>query len=120
MGSKQYKHEWYTKNRERIINNRLKAVYGLTLLEYKYMNAIQAGVCAICKYPETSNHSVMKTPMPLAVDHDHNTGDIRGLLCQTCNQTLGRFKEDPSRFERAAEYIRNGGWKHPVYGKHKL
>jgi hypothetical protein len=70
---------------------------------YEAMSAAQGGVCAICRNLETATFGggIRK----LAVDHDHSTGKIRGLLCQACNTGLGLFKDIPERMELAAQYI---------------
>lgn len=65
--------------------------------EFMAMYKAQGGRCAICLEPESDR--------ALAVDHDHSSGRVRGLLCGVCNQALGRFKDDPARFTRAAEYL---------------
>ena len=59
---------------------------------------MQGGVCAICFGPGVASRR-------LAVDHDHNTGKVRGLLCADCNRALGGFKEDPTTLGRATTYI---------------
>ena len=57
----------------------------------------QNGHCAICnEVPENQ---------PLAVDHDHKTGEVRELLCTSCNVGLGHFKDDPDLMQAAIEYI---------------
>jgi hypothetical protein len=54
----------------------------------------QNGLCKICKQPETTKHGKTGNIIPLSVDHNHNTGEIRGLLCSKCNHGLGLFKVD--------------------------
>jgi hypothetical protein len=58
----------------------------------------QNSVCAICG----SDRWGHKGP---AIDHDHITGSIRGILCSNCNQGLGRFHDDPARLLAAARYL---------------
>ena len=83
----------------------LKRYYNITLEKYEEMFNKQNGLCAICFNPEKGNVGNKKSSISLAVDHCHNTGKIRELLCMDCNQILGRFKEDPIRFQKAAEYL---------------
>lgn len=81
--------------------------YGISEHTYWEMFEEQGGVCAICGQPETWTHK--GTPAHLAVDHDHATGQVRGLLCHRCNTALARFNDDIARFESAVCYLRK--WK---------
>lgn len=75
----------------------LRRKFGLTLDEYENLLRRQGGRCAVCgRRPGKAS---------LHVDHDHKTGDIRGLLCFRCNGGLGQFKEQPARLLRAADYL---------------
>lgn len=65
--------------------NRLAKV-GLTEVEYKMLFQAQNGVCAICKSKPDTRWKM------LAVDHNHDTGKVRGLLCMVCNTMLGRLE----------------------------
>jgi hypothetical protein len=76
----------------------LKRKYALTIQEYDAMLAAQNGVCAICNRPRPENRT-------LHVDHDHGSGEIRGLLCFRCNNALGDFEEQYELFQRAANYL---------------
>jgi hypothetical protein len=58
----------------------------------------QNGCCAICKEPESRDRE-------LALDHCHDTGEIRGLLCSACNTGIGLFKDSPERLVAASEYL---------------
>lgn len=76
----------------------LKSKYGMTLGQFFMMLAEQKYKCAICKKPFPIRSSIK-------VDHDHSTGMVRGLLCNSCNNGLGRFKDNPATLLRAAKYL---------------
>lgn len=82
--------------------------YGITPEQYQQLLEKQNYSCAICGKHETD------FGRKLAVDHDHKTGEIFGLLCSTCNhQVIGKYR-DPEIFDKAAEYLRKGtGWTVP-------
>lgn len=86
----------YKENPERIYERNLKNKYNLSLDAFNAMRLFQGNACAICKEP------FAKTPH---VDHDHETGNIRGLLCPMCNSGIGYFKDDPLRLRVAIEYL---------------
>lgn len=73
--------------------------YGLTLARYESMRVAQANRCAICFQVSESNR--------LSIDHDHETGAVRGLLCTRCNWALGIMLDDPERLQSAATYLRS-------------
>lgn len=75
--------------------------YKLSLADYESICVKQGHVCSICKKPELTKKKF------LAVDHDHNTGKIRGLLCLKCNTGLGHFKDSADLLVLAAEYLFN-------------
>lgn len=81
----------------------LKRDFGITIAEYTEILLAQNGVCAICEKPETATRNGKLKA--LAVDHDHESGGIRSLLCVECNTGLGKFKDSPSLLRRAADYI---------------
>lgn len=72
--------------------------YGVEPEQYQAMGEEQKWVCAICGN-QTSNG------FRLAVDHDHKTRKVRGLLCESCNNGIGRFKDDPELLRKAACYL---------------
>lgn len=75
-------------------------LYGLTPTRYEAMLAGQNNRCAICRSPEWGGkHNVPH------VDHDHASGIVRGLLCDNCNNGLGRFRDDSARLRDAAVYL---------------
>jgi hypothetical protein len=80
-------------------NTNLKYHYGVTLDSYGEMLASQNGLCAICgRSPELFNRA-------FAVDHDHATNIVRGILCPDCNRGLGGFHDDPDLLRKAADYL---------------
>jgi len=81
----------------------LKKKYGLSFEQYEAMHRAQYGLCLICAKPETAIIRGQLTT--LAVDHSHDDGRIRGLLCSQCNTGLGCFKDDPDLLARAIEYL---------------
>lgn len=82
----------------------LRKHYGIRIKHYNQMLEQQGGVCAVCKMPETRIDFRTGVVVPLHVDHDHNTGDVRALLCGGCNAALGHMKEDPERIRALAKY----------------
>lgn len=83
------------RNHERMVSK----TYGLESGEYARLYKEQGGKCAICQI------ATGKTKR-LAVDHDHDTGLVRGLLCGPCNKLVGYFRNSPEAFDRAAAYLR--------------
>jgi hypothetical protein len=73
--------------------------YGITGAQYDLLYSRQGGVCFICR------RATGKTKK-LAVDHDHATGFVRGLLCSPCNQILGHLRDDWRALDRASVYLR--------------
>ena len=82
---------------------RLKSKYGITIDAYEAMLAAQGNVCAICKQPETM--TIKGTLCMLAVDHDHASGAVRGLLCTKCNMLIGGANHDRSILQAAMDYL---------------
>jgi hypothetical protein len=77
-------------------------LYNLTPQGYEALLEKQGHRCAICFVEGWET-----TWGTLRVDHDHATEEVRGLLCNACNQALGLFKDDPERLGRAMEYVRS-------------
>lgn len=80
----------------------LRRTYGLTLSDYTRILRSQGGACAVCKRPNT----VFK--VNLAVDHDHRTGEIFGLLCTYCNRRVIGRERRWEIFENASSYLKKG------------
>jgi len=81
--------------------------HGQTAEEYQALLEKQNGRCAICGVRE-GHWSCRGRECRLALDHDHRTGAIRGLLCNNCNRGLGRFKDSVDLLEAALRYLQRG------------
>lgn len=79
--------------------------YRLTLAQYDSLLAEQRGLCAICQQPEMLIDPYTKEVKALAVDHDHATGQVRALLCQSCNAALGFIEPYPPRAIALIAYL---------------
>lgn len=110
----EYTRQYYLKNRDKLIaytrkwkqdhpeetkiaSGRYyrKSIYGMTDPQFQTMMLIQCGKCVICT-------EIMDYPH---VDHNHETGQIRSLLCSFCNKGIGFFKENSAVLRAAAEYV---------------
>lgn len=117
---KAYWQQWYVKNKDRHLANgrqyhrenspticlrtranRIKREFSITVAQYNDMLSRQGGVCAICGSEDPGNKKTF------CIDHHHETGQIRGLLCHHCNTGIGHFKEDPSILIRTIEYLKH-------------
>lgn len=96
---KQTTRSWYYENQERYRDTYLTRVYGISLAEYNALLESQGGKCGLCRIDEPGGFGSWH------VDHDHDSGAVRGLLCQRCNIGLGYFKDDPDVLRAAADYI---------------
>ena len=91
--------EYHQKNKEKIRGKRLGFLYpGMSLERYERMLKSQNGVCAIC--------GKSKAKRRLHVDHNHNTGKIRGLLCDYCNFLVGIVENYSTLFHKAENYVK--------------
>ena len=98
--SKKESKRWYQisdKYKQIIRNSGLKHRFGIDSEDYFNMLEEQNGVCAICRQKPEGKY--------LHVDHNHETGEIRGLLCKTCNHGLGNFKDNKTYLKNAIEYL---------------
>lgn len=78
---------------------RLKRLFGLTIAQYDEMLASQDGRCAICGTDKPGGKGAFH------VDHDHKTGQVRGLLCSPCNTGIGQLGDDPMVLFVAMKYL---------------
>ena len=94
------------KKRRKLYQNELrdkeyKKRYGIGIKDYDEMLELQEGKCAICQSVDVGN----KKSKYFFVDHDHNTGKVRGLLCHPCNISIGNLKDDPDIVYNAWMYL---------------
>ena len=98
---------WNEANKDSIkANSRkwvLKNKYNINIEERQEIYLIQEGKCAICKRHESELSKV------LDIDHSHETGQVRGLLCGDCNRALGLFRDRPEFCHAAGDYLQSHG-----------
>jgi len=80
--------------------------YGLTVDTYNLLYAKHDGKCGICNKEESALSYLTGRPQRLAIDHDHATGKVRGLLCFSCNRALGYFKDNSILLQSAIRYLK--------------
>jgi hypothetical protein len=86
---------------------KMRAKYGIDREQYEALVEAQGNACAICKKPEKEMDGQRGTPLRLSVDHDHETGKVRGLLCRQCNIGIGRLKESVEILQNAIDYLKS-------------
>ena len=95
--------KWYEDNKDsinfRCRKNKIKREYYLTIEQYNQMFVDQNGVCAICGEKQENGKN-------LSIDHNHETGKVRGLLCTRCNTGIGLLKEKEDILLKAIEYLK--------------
>jgi hypothetical protein len=84
--------------------DQIKRLYGLSKEGFMVLWQSQQGRCEIC-----SDHLSLDRKGGFATDHNHLTGEVRGLLCKPCNHALGLFKDSPSVLEAATVYLKTKG-----------
>jgi hypothetical protein len=87
----------YANNRPRYKDNALRWKHGISLGTYQQMSEQQGHVCAICS--EKPHDGILR------VDHNQGTGEIRGLLCDTCNRGIGLLKDNTDVLRSAVDYL---------------
>lgn len=102
-------------------HNDLRRRYGISLDRYQALLESQGGLCAICQLPERALSRTGEV-IALSVDHEYDTGTVRGLLCQTCNRALGYLKDSEDLLRKAVEYLaefrnKNNPYKEGVVGR---
>ena len=102
----EYGRKWYQRNKDKVRNTQFKLKYGITLKEYNSLSEAQNHVCAICGKPaqEKTGYSE-EGSRRLVVDHDHEFGYTRGLLCGKCNRGIGMFEDNIEFLKAAIKYL---------------
>ena len=95
--------EWAKNNKQRIRDTKLKVKFGITLKEKEQLFEDQGKCCAICKATQNNKNRDWD------VDHCHDTGAVRGVLCSNCNRGLGLFQDSPEYLLNAHTYLNK--WK---------
>lgn len=96
---------WAKNNPKKIADSYRKCMYGISSEEYNLKLKKQKNRCALCGKKETNRDYRSNKVVSLSVDHDHNTGTVRDLLCRNCNRVLGSFSDDVTLFEKAIQYL---------------
>lgn len=101
---------WRKNNKERHDtphkDRNLKKTYGISLEQYNAMLAAQNSVCAVCGEASVMTRKSDGRLHSLCVDHDHETGEIRALLCARCNTLLELIEQNPRRLAALEKYLR--------------
>ncbi len=90
---------WRKANPDKLRSLELKRFYGITTADYEALLALQGGRCAGCGNGPTGKRKYLDT------DHDHKTGEMRGLLCSPCNLILGKAQDNSTVLRNLADYL---------------
>jgi hypothetical protein len=100
-----YNKAYKAKNPQKVLaierKSKLKITYGITPDQYDDLLVRQNGKCAICAVKKPGGRTKM-----FFIDHCHNTGSVRGLLCMRCNTGLGLFLDNPKFLLNAISYLK--------------
>jgi hypothetical protein len=102
--SLQTSRQWKKENRERYKNYQLLKAYNITREQYNHLLKLQNNQCAVCEITQEQHTALFGKE--LAVDHDHKTGKVRGILCDKHNQALGFIGNDSEVLIRLFEYLK--------------
>ena len=100
---KKWNADYHERNRDKINIKAIARLHSIEVTDYEEMVKAQDNKCAICGKEET--RMMRGKIMRLCVDHDHETGQIRSLLCHDCNSGLGKFLDSPDLLTMAAIYL---------------
>ena len=97
--NRDYYKDLYKNHKDQAKNHDLKVKYGISVEEYHNLLEMQSNGCAICGKTERENRRA------LDVDHNHSTGEVRGLLCSIHNRGIGYFNDDIEQLQKAIMYL---------------
>jgi hypothetical protein len=100
-----YQKQWRANNPDKVRNSDFKRYYGITLDEFNQMHKDQNGLCAICGGEENAVNPTTQKIRNMAVDHCHETGKVRALLCTSCNSIIGHADDSVEVLKKAAQYL---------------
>ena len=106
------KNRWNSRSPKKRLEQHLKYKYSLTVNQLNAALNSQKGGCAICEevLPDLLVYNNRKRGY--AIDHNHETGEFRGILCLNCNSMLGMARDNPSILEKASVYLQERGSYH--------
>jgi len=99
--SLEYRREWGKRNKRKVKDLDLQYKYGITIEDLESMRILQRNECDICG----KSLGNLDSTKDICVDHDHSSGQPRGLLCNHCNFGLGHFKDSKKNLGKAIEYL---------------
>jgi hypothetical protein len=117
-GKAAYQIEYRAMHREKFAQQERERKFGLSLADYSALVASQDNKCAICNCAETATRN--GKVKALAVDHDHATGKVRGLLCVACNTGIGKFRDSRDLMLSAIKYLDKHSGREQVAAKLEL
>lgn len=104
---REYNNSYYAATRSRRSSKRMERTYGVTSDEYDAQLERQDGRCAACGI--TREEDIENRGRRWPVDHDHETDEVRGILCWLCNLALGAVKDNPDTLRSLANYVEQRG-----------
>lgn len=97
---------WHHKNKIQVSHKLMEKKYGMSWEDYTKLYEAQGGRCKICGTDKGGLPKKLDSHIErFAIDHDHHTGEVRGLLCNRCNRAIGMFEDNPELLNNAVKYL---------------
>lgn len=103
------KNSWSSRTPQKRLEQHLKYKYGVTHAEFLQQWDAQQGCCSICEDALPDLMTYDNRRRGYAIDHNHETGEFRGILCTNCNSLLGMAKDSTEVLRKAIEYLDKNG-----------